>query len=82
MHTIEFEAEIRDGTIHLPEDRQTWSGKPVRVILQEKPETSSAPKSPRRPHPAIAGKGQTIGDLVSPIVDEADGHCAACGRPF
>ena len=26
----------------------------------------------RRPHPAIAGKGCTVGDLVNPIVDETE----------
>lgn len=26
----------------------------------------------RRPHPDIAGKGRTVGDLIAPIVDEAD----------
>ena len=28
----------------------------------------------RRPHPAIAGKGRTLGDLVSPVVDDGDGE--------
>ncbi len=35
----------------------------------------SDPKPKRRPHPNIAGKGQTLGDLVNPIVDEADWGC-------
>jgi hypothetical protein len=29
----------------------------------------------RRPHPEIAGKGRTLGDLVAPIVDESDWEC-------
>jgi len=29
----------------------------------------------RRPHPEIAGKGRTLGDLVSSIVDDADWEC-------
>ena len=29
----------------------------------------------RRPHPEIAGKGRTLGDLVSPIVADADWEC-------
>ncbi len=29
----------------------------------------------RRPHPEIAGKGRTLGDLVAPIVDEGDWEC-------
>ena len=30
------------------------------------------PPQLRRPHPAIAGKGRTLGDLISPIVAELD----------
>jgi hypothetical protein len=29
----------------------------------------------RRPHPEIAGKGRTLGDLISPVVDDADWEC-------
>jgi hypothetical protein len=29
----------------------------------------------RRPHPDIAGKGRTLGDLVSPVVDDGDWEC-------
>jgi hypothetical protein len=29
----------------------------------------------RRPHPDIAGKGRTLGDLVGSIVDETDWEC-------
>jgi hypothetical protein len=32
-------------------------------------------KTHRQPHPDIAGKGKTLGDLVAPIVDEADWEC-------
>ena len=34
--------------------------------------SSPSPQMPRQPHPDIAGKAQTLGDLVSPIVDETD----------
>ena len=29
----------------------------------------------RRPHPDIAGKGKTLGDLIAPAVDESDWEC-------
>lgn len=29
----------------------------------------------RRPHPDIAGKGRTLGDLIEPEVDESDWEC-------
>ena len=32
--------------------------------------------SKRRPqHPDIAGKGRTLGDLISPVADDADWEC-------
>jgi hypothetical protein len=31
----------------------------------------------RQPHPAIAGKGRLIGDLVQPVVEEGDWDCLA-----
>ncbi|HOW76943.1 MAG TPA: hypothetical protein P5102_01695 [Candidatus Competibacteraceae bacterium] len=41
------------------------------VILGEESPT----KFRRQPHLDIAGKGQTIGDLVAPLVDENDWEC-------
>ncbi len=32
-------------------------------------------KTRRQPHPDIAGKGRTVGNLIEPIVDEADWEC-------
>ena len=29
-------------------------------------------RNKRTPHPAIAGKGKTVGDLIEPIVDESE----------
>ena len=29
----------------------------------------------RQPHPDIAGKGRTLGDLIAPAVDETDWEC-------
>lgn len=38
-----------------------------------KPRLSAKPV--RVPHPAIAGKGKTLGDLTAPLVDEGDWDC-------
>lgn len=75
MQAIEFEAEIRDGIIHVPGELRQWSTRSVRVILLEKEPAAESKKSRRLPHPAIAGKGRTIGDLVAPVVDESDWEC-------
>lgn len=66
MRAIEFEAQAHNGTIKLPEQYTQWTERSVRVTLlatepENKPE--SAPKQ-RNPHPAIAGKGKTLQDLV------------------
>jgi hypothetical protein len=39
--------------------------------------TVDEPKAGRKrnPHPDIAGKGRTLGDLLAPIVEEADWDC-------
>jgi hypothetical protein len=40
-----------------------------------------SPVEPRlQPHPDIAGKGQTLGDLVAPIVDDNDWECLTNDR--
>lgn len=44
----------------------------VELIVLTVDEERAPTKKRRRPHPEIAGKGRTIGDLVSPIVDESD----------
>lgn len=77
MQAIEFEAEVHDGTIKLPENFDQWSERAVRVILLAKEvndESKTAIKR-RQPHPAIAGKGKATGDLVMPVVDDADWEC-------
>ena len=67
-----IDVKERQVTIELP---QAFVNRRVEVIaltVEEK-----APEKPKRrsPHPTIAGKGQTLGDLVSPIVEESDWEC-------
>jgi len=75
MQAIEFDAEIRDGTISLPNELRHWSDRTVHVIVLEKDAPSTETKARRTPHPRIAGKGRSIGDLVAPAVGEADWEC-------
>ncbi|MCU0807988.1 MAG: hypothetical protein MUC53_08640 [Candidatus Contendobacter sp.] len=59
--------------IELPE---SFVNRRVEVITLTLDEDLSMPAQPRRqPHPEIAGKGQTLGDLVAPIVDDNDWEC-------
>jgi hypothetical protein len=46
----------------------------VRTVDELAAETTSGVRR-RRPDPEIAGKGRTLGDLVSPIVSEEDWDC-------
>ena len=45
------------------------------IALTDSDEMSSLATPRRRPHPDIAGKGLTLGDIVSPIVDVGDWEC-------
>ncbi|TVU54721.1 MAG: hypothetical protein EA414_05370 [Arthrospira sp. PLM2.Bin9] len=51
----------------------------ARVIITVLPEQDisnrEGNKKRRFPPDSIAGKGQTIGDIISPIVDEEDWEC-------
>lgn len=75
MQSIEFESKIHNGIIHLPSECHQWAEKLVRVIVIEKDISTTTLKRCRSPHPAIAGKGKTIGDLIEPVVDENDWEC-------
>ena len=46
----------------------------VELIALTVDEQTPAPRQ-RRPHPDIAGKGRTLGDLIEPVVAEADWEC-------
>ena len=44
------------------------------IVLTMDDESAPAPKR-RQPHPEIAGKGRTLGDLIEPVVAEGDWEC-------
>lgn len=64
-----LEVKQRQVLIELPE---SFVNHQVELIVLTMNELPPEPERKRRPHPAIAGKGRTIGDLIAPIVDEAD----------
>lgn len=47
----------------------------VEVIALTVDKLTSIPAKRRLPHPAIAGKGRTLGDLITPVVDDEDWEC-------
>ncbi len=47
----------------------------ARVIVTILEETPPQPTRRRFPPESIAGKGVTLGDIVSPLVDEEDWEC-------
>jgi hypothetical protein len=62
-----IEVKQRQVVIELPESFiNHW----VEVIALPVDEGEPEPPKHRRPHPDIAGKGRTLGDLVSPVVKE------------
>ena len=51
---------------------QSFVNHRVEVIAMTMDEEPVAVPTIRKPSPALAGKGQTLGDLISPIVDPED----------
>ena len=44
-------------------------------LLESLTQTNSQPTHRRFPVPALVGKAKTVGDIVSPIVEEGDWEC-------
>jgi hypothetical protein len=72
-----YEGMVENGQIRWLAEQPM--GQPVRVIvtvLEEPALEATGPQRQRRTtSPLIAGKGKTLGDLVSPIVDQSDWDC-------
>ncbi len=67
-----MQVKQRQVVIELPE---SFINHRIEVIALIVDEDAPEPTKRRRPHPEIAGKGRTVGDLVSPVVDETDWTC-------
>ena len=63
-----FDVTDRRLVIELPE---SFVNHRVELIVLTVDDEPAPGRNRRQPHPAIAGKGRTLGDLVAPIVDEA-----------
>jgi hypothetical protein len=70
-----YEAIYEQGQVRwLSDQPQVTSARVIVTIIEETP--LSTKQTAYRTAPAtIAGKGQTLGDLVNPIVDEQDWEC-------
>ena len=71
---------LKSYEVAIEGDRITWLGeKPdfqtTRAIIVIAEENKVTPIKRRSPSKAIAGKGRTLGNIVSPIVDEEDWEC-------
>lgn len=67
-----LDVKERKVLIELP---ASFLNRRVEVIAIALDEEVDKPAKRRRPHPELTGKGRTLGDLVSPVVDEADWEC-------
>lgn len=66
-----YEAIYENGQLQwLTEQPATTSARVIVTVLEETPQPSR-----RAASAAIAGKAKTLGDIVSPIVDETDWEC-------
>lgn len=69
-----YEAIFENGQMIWVTDQPNVQSARVIVTILEEP--AAAPRSQRRTAaPTIAGQGKTLGDLVSPIVNEQDWEC-------
>jgi hypothetical protein len=68
-----YEAIYENGQIKWLTDRPQISTAKVLITVLE--ETSGIPIKRRVPPSLIAGKGETLGDIISPMVDEEDWEC-------
>ena len=68
-----LEVTDRQLVIDLPESFLNHRVEVITLTLGDESQPNLQAK--RKPHPAISGKGQTLGDLVSPVVDEDDWAC-------
>lgn len=60
------------GTQVVLELPQSFVNHRVELIVRTMDEDAVPAPTIRRPHPELAGKGRTLGDLTSPIVDSED----------
>lgn len=67
-----MEVTQRRLVIELPESFVNHRIEIIALTLDEEP-TSELKR--RHPHPEIAGKGRTLGDLLEPLVPEGDWDC-------
>ncbi|MEH2359954.1 hypothetical protein [Nostoc sp.] len=67
-----YEATIEDGQLKwLTDEPKPSSARVIVTILED----TTPPVKRRTPPASIAGKGKTLGDLVSSIVEEQDWEC-------
>lgn len=69
-----YEALYEEGQVKwLVERPEVTSARILVTVLEENPVPTAVRR--RQPPASIAGKGKTLGDIVSPIVDEKDWEC-------
>jgi hypothetical protein len=69
-----YEATMENGQINwLTEKPEVSSARVIVTVLVD--DIVPVVKRRRVAPPSIAGKGRTLGDIVSPIVDEQDWEC-------
>jgi hypothetical protein len=69
-----YEATMENGQIHWLTERPTVSSSRV-IVTVLVDDVLPVVKRRRVAPPSIAGKGRTLGDIVSPIIDEQDWEC-------
>ena len=70
-----IEVKQRQVVIELPASFINQRVEVIAFTIDEEDDKPVKPPKRRRPHSDIAGKGKTVGDLISPLVDNSDWEC-------
>lgn len=70
---MQYEALYENGQIKWLTEQPPVKSALIKVSVIE--EILPQPQKRRQPAPSIAGKGKTLGDLVSPVVEDCDWEC-------
>lgn len=73
--TKQYKAEYVNGQFQWLGDQPPIQPAPIKLTVIAEDQDLQLPRKRRSPPASIAGKGKTLGDIVSPIVPEEDWEC-------
>lgn len=74
MYAVEFEAQIKNGVVNIPKEYSDIYQRQAKflVLIDDVDKEVEAKKVCRKPPAELVGKIKFLGDIIEPVVDEAD----------